>query len=244
MLPQGMFSVAIATVLFPSLARFAARADLDAFRGTIGAGLRQIAFLLVPASVASAVLAEPMVRLLYERGEFGPRETTVVAGALAAFSLGLAFNGAMLMLNRAFFSLQSPWIPTAIALGNLALNTVLYAALYRVGTWGIPLAISIANIASTAALLVVLRVRIHRVEFGETARATVLITVASVVLAGVAYAVWWGLDDVLGRSGGAQLVSLGTALLAGAGAYVVSCRLLAIRELEALLALRGRRRRG
>src|ERR1043166_356939 len=65
MLPQGVFSVAVATVLFPSLARLASRRDLDGFRRTVSLGLRQIAFLLVPASVATAVLAEPMIRLLY-----------------------------------------------------------------------------------------------------------------------------------------------------------------------------------
>src|SRR5438105_14984003 len=107
MLPQGMFSVAVATVLFPSLSRLATRGDLDGFRSTVGLGLRQIAFLLVPASVFAAVLAEPIVRLIYQRGHFGPGQTPVVAGALAAFSLALPFNGAMLMLNRACCSLPS-----------------------------------------------------------------------------------------------------------------------------------------
>ena len=105
MLPQGMFSVAVATVLFPSLSRLATRGDVDGFRHMVGLGLRQIAFLLVPASVFSAVLAEPIVRLIYQRGEFAPDQTPVVAGALAAFAAGLTFNGTMLMLNRAFFSL-------------------------------------------------------------------------------------------------------------------------------------------
>src|SRR5919201_1003676 len=63
MLPQGMFSVAVATVLFPSLARLASRADLDGFRTTVAAGIRQIAFLLVPASVVCAVFADPIVRV-------------------------------------------------------------------------------------------------------------------------------------------------------------------------------------
>ena len=63
--------------------------------------------------------------------------------ARAAFAAGLAFNGAMLMLNRAFFSLQNAWIPTAVALANLALNAALDAAFYRLGIWGIPLATSI-----------------------------------------------------------------------------------------------------
>ena len=109
MLPQGIFSVAVATVLFPSLSRLSTREDWDGFRGAVSLGLRQIAFLLLPASARCAVLAEPIVRLLYQRGEFGPDQTPVVAGALAAFSLGLTFNGFMLMLNRAFFSLQRPW---------------------------------------------------------------------------------------------------------------------------------------
>ncbi len=73
MLPQGMFSVAVATVLFPTLSRLASRNDIPAFKNTVNAGLRQIAFLLIPASIFTAVLAEPIVRLVYERGKFHVR---------------------------------------------------------------------------------------------------------------------------------------------------------------------------
>ena len=243
MLPQGMFSVAVATVLFPALSRLAALGDTDAFRRMLNSGLRQIAFLLVPASIASAVLAEPIVRLLYERGEFGPDETVVVAQALAAFSLGLTFNGAMLMLNRAFFGLQAPWTPTAVALGNLLLNTALYGALYRVGVWGIPLAISLANVAAALALLVLLRRRTGRLDVRETGRAAGLIVLAGAALAAVAYPVWWGLDEALGRSLAAQVVSVGGALAAGGAAYLLACRALGVAELQALLSLRRRRAR-
>src|SRR5256886_9670921 len=99
MLPQGIFSVAITTGLFPSLAPLAPRDDRAGFRSTLALGLRQIAFLLVPASVISAVLAEPITRVVYQRGQFEPSQTPVVAGALAAFSAGLLFNGMMLLLN-------------------------------------------------------------------------------------------------------------------------------------------------
>jgi putative peptidoglycan lipid II flippase len=244
MLPQGMFSVAIATVLFPRLSRLAAREDSDGFRHTVALGLRQIAFTLIPASVFFAVLATPITRIIYERGAWGPEATAVTAGALAAFSLGLTFNGAMLMLNRAFFSLQRPWTPTAIALGNLAVNTLLAAALYRVGTWGIPLATSIANVIGTAALLIVFRRRMGRIEFGETARAALRVTVASAALAAVAYPLWYVLDEALGRSLAAQIVSLGTALVIGFATYLISCRLLGVRELDPLLSLLSRFRRG
>jgi len=240
MLPQGMFSVAIATVLFPRLSRLAAREDFIGFRHTVALGLRQIAFTLIPASVVFAVLVTPITRIVYQRGAWGDESTSVTAAALAAFSLGLTFNGAMLMLNRAFFGLQRPWTPTAIALGNLAVNTVLAALLFHVGTWGIPLATSLANIAGTAALLVVFRRRMGLIEFRETSRVVFRVTLASVALALVAYPVWYFVDQAVGRSLIGQIISLGTALMSGLGTYVISCRLLGVRELDALLSLASR----
>ena len=151
-------------MLFPSLARLATREDFDGFRATVVRGVRQIAFLLIPASVVCAVLAEPIVRIVYQRGDFTPSQTHVVAACLAAFSIGLAFNGAMLMLNRGFFSMQAAWIPTWIALGNLGLNAALDAAFYKLGIWGIPLATSFVNIAGTIALLVLLRRKVGSLD--------------------------------------------------------------------------------
>jgi putative peptidoglycan lipid II flippase len=240
MLPQGMFSVAIATVLFPSLARLAARGDDAGFRNTVGLGMRQIAFMLVPASALSAVLAEPITRIVYQRGEFEPAQTPVVAGALAAFSAGLLFNGTMLLLNRAFFSLQSNWIPTLVALGNLGLNAALDAVFYRVGTWGIPLATSAVNIAGTVVLFLLLRRRLGRLELRETADSVGRIVVASGVVAGISFVTWYGIDDAAGRSFLGQLASVGVALAIGLVAYLACCRALRVRELSALLALRSR----
>jgi putative peptidoglycan lipid II flippase len=240
MLPQGMFSVAVATVLFPALARLATRRELDGFRRTVTFGLRQIAFLLIPASVFTAVLAEPIVRLVYERGEFTPDQTPVVAAAVAAFSLGLTFNGFMLMLNRGFFSLQVPWLPTWVALANLGLNAILDAAFFSLGVWGLPLATSLVNVAGTAALLVLLRRRLGRLDLHESVVAVGRIVLASAPIAVVSFVVWWGLDTTLGRSFVAQLVSVTAALAAGAGVYLAGCRALKVRELQALLSLRGR----
>jgi putative peptidoglycan lipid II flippase len=242
MLPQGIFSVAVATVLFPALSRLAARNDVPAFRGIVSLGLRQIAFLLIPASAVCIVLAEPIVRLVYQRGEFGPNETPVVAGALAAFAVGLAFNGAMLMLNRAFFGLQLPWMPTVVAVANLTLNVVLDLLFYRLGVWGIPLATSLVNIAGTAFLLFLLRRRLGSLGLREIARAVALITLASSALAAAAYGVWWVLDDVLGRGLAGQIVSVLTAIAAGGAVYLGACRVLGVREMQALLSLRGRPR--
>jgi putative peptidoglycan lipid II flippase len=239
MLPQGMFSVAVATVLFPALARLAARGDDIGFGNTVGLGLRQIGFTLIPASAVSAVLAEPITRLVYERGQFEPSQTPVVAGALAAFSAGLFFNGAMLMLNRAFFSLQSNWVPTLVALAVLGVNAVLDAFLYRVGTWGIPLATSLANVVGAVVLYVLLRRRLA-LDLPGTLRSLVKILLASLLVAITCFGVWYGLDQALGRSFLGQLVSVTGALAAGVGVYLLACKALKVRELGALLALRRR----
>jgi putative peptidoglycan lipid II flippase len=243
-LPQGIFSVAVATVLFPRLSRLATRRDTEGFRATVSLGLRQIAFLLIPASVVCAVLAEPITRLVYQHGHFYSSQTPVVAATLAAFAAGLTFNGTMLMLNRAFFSMQSNWVPTVIALGNLGLNAALDVAFAGFGVWGIALSTSFVNIAGTAALLFMLRRRIGHVDGGHVLDSSARIVCASALLAAVSYFVWRSLERALGQGVPAELVSVGTALAAGLAVYLGAARLLRVQELEALLSLRVRSRRG
>jgi putative peptidoglycan lipid II flippase len=186
------------------------------------------------------VLAEPITRIIYERGQFTPSQTPVVAGALAAFSAGLFFNGAMLMLNRAFFSLQSNWVPTLVALANLSVNAGLDFVFYRLGTWGIPLATSVANVVGASLLFILLRRRLPSLEAAPIADSFIRIVGASLVLAGISFGVWYTLDQELGSSFLGQLVSVGGALAAGTVAYLLACRALRVRELGALLALRRR----
>jgi putative peptidoglycan lipid II flippase len=240
MLPQGMFSVAVATVLFPTLSRLAARSDLVGFRATVSGGLRQIGFLLIPASIVSAVLAEPIVRLVYARGAFTEDDVSVVAACLAAFSLGLVFNGWMLMLTRGFYGLQSNWLPTSIAIATLALNALLDATLYPLGTWAIPLATSLTNVVGTALMLAFLTRRVGSLHVSSVAGSVVRITVAATLAGGAAFAVWYPLDAWLGRSTAAQVVSLGPGLATATIAYLAVCRALRVRELAPLLALRRR----
>ena len=241
MLPQGIFAVAVTTVLFPTLARLSARGDDPGLRRALDGGLRQIAFLLVPASLVSIVLAQPIVRLVYERGEFTAQDTVIVAQCLQAFSIGLVFNGWMLILNRSFYALQTNWIPTGIALGAVALNAGLDSVLYRLGIWGIPLATASVNVFAATILLVMMRRRLGLEHLGRTLAVVLRILVASAVAAAAAYGVWYGLDALLGRGLGAEVVSVGGGLAAAGLAYLGAARALGIRELEALLLLRARR---
>jgi putative peptidoglycan lipid II flippase len=241
MLPQGMFAVAVTAVLFPTLSRLAARHDHSGFRRSLDAGIRQIAFLLVPAGLISIFLADPIVRLVYERGQFTSADTKIVAECLQAFSIGLVFNGWMLILNRAFYAVQTNWIPTSVALGNLAFNAILDAVFYRFGIWGIPLATSLVNVAGTATLLAMMHRRVGLAHFAATVVAVLRVATAGVFAAVVALFVWVGLDEWLGRSLGMQIVALAGALATAAFAYAGSARVLGVRELNALLLLRARR---
>ena len=169
-LPQGIFSVAIATVLFPTLARFASRGETDNLRATMANGMRQILFILVPAAAAILVLSEPMVRLVFERGEFTPDQTDLVATALFWFAFSLPTNGLFLLLTRTFFSLQRPWLPTAIAAGNLAVTALGSLALYQLGVGGIVAATAIATTVSVIAQCVILRRHARRARTRRAAR--------------------------------------------------------------------------
>ncbi len=241
MLPQGMFAVAVTVVLFPTLARLAARGDTHGLRRTLDGGIRQIAFLLIPAGLLAIVLADPIVRLVYQRGEFTAADTTVVAQCLQAFSIGLVFNGWMLILNRGFYAVQTNWVPTAVALAVVGLNAVLDAIFYRLGIWGIPLATSVVNVVGTITLLVMMRRRVGLHAVRETGRALVRICAAAVLAATAALVVWVVLDDWLGRGLAAQVVSLGAALTLAVLVYLGSARVLGAEEVNALLLLRARR---
>jgi len=241
MLPQGIFSVAVTTVLFPTLARLAARDETRALRRTLDGGLRQIAFLLVPAGLLSVVLAVPIVRLVYQRGEFTADDTTIVAQCLQAFSIGLVFSGWMLILNRSFYAVQTNWVPTGIALGAVGLNALFDAVFYRLGIWGIPLATSTVNVVASGVLLVMMRRRIGLEHLGRTLGVVAQVAAAGLLAAGAAYGAWYVLDASLGASPLAQTLSLGAGFAAGGLVYLGAARALGLREIEALLLLRARR---
>jgi putative peptidoglycan lipid II flippase len=241
MLPQGIFSVAVATVVFPTLSRFAARREYENLRATMANGMRQILLLLVPAAAAVLVLSEPMTRLVYQRGEFDAAQTDLVAQALFWFAFSLPFNGLFLLLTRTFFSLQRPWVPTAIAGLNLVITAIVALALYSpFGVGGIVVGTVVATIASVVAQAIVLRDLLGGIEVGRLIDNAVRVTIAGALLAGVSYVVWYGLDDALGRGTIAQIISLGFALAAGFVTYFAA--VLALRVPEAAQIMRLVRR--
>jgi putative peptidoglycan lipid II flippase len=222
MLPQGLFSVAVATVLFPTLSRMASRRDPDAMRSLIGNGMRQINLLMIPATAFLLVLAEPVVRLLFQRHAFNHTATHLVAIALFWFALSLPFGGINLLLTRTFFAVQRPWIPTRLAALNIVVDIIVSLSLYKpLGVAGLVIGTVAANAVMTVLQLHRLRIGLNgRLDLAQTVMITVRILVASALLAGVSWGVWKLLESLLGTSLAAQIVSVGAAGLAGVFVYI------------------------
>jgi putative peptidoglycan lipid II flippase len=238
MLPQGMFSVAVATVIFPTLARYAARRAYDDLRSTVANGMRMILLVLVPSAAAIFVLSEPMVQLVYQRGDFSAADTDLVSTALFWFALSLPFNGLFLLLTRTFFSLQRPWIPTAISGLNLAITAGFSAALYKpFGIAGIVGATALATFTSVVAQVIVLRGQLGGIHFGRLLDGAVKVVAASALLAAVSYGVWHVLDGAVGESTIGQIISLGIGLLVGAAVYLGAVLAMRVPEARQLLGV-------
>jgi putative peptidoglycan lipid II flippase len=233
MLPQGMFSVAVATVLFPTLSRLASRRDAAGMRRTVGNGMRQINLLLIPAAAFMIVLAVPITRLVFQRGHFNAQSTHLVSIALFWFAFSLPFAGINLLLTRTFFAVQRPWIPTRLAAMNIVVDIVVSVGLYKpLGIAGLVIGTVAANAVMTALQLQRLRVGFNgRLEGAQTTMITSRIAVASAILAGVSWVVWYVLHALLGESLPAQLVAIGAA--AGIGLWVYTRLVLAMRIPEA-----------
>jgi putative peptidoglycan lipid II flippase len=243
-LPQGLFSISIATVLFPTLSKLAARGANDDLRATMSNGLRQICLLLIPSAVLMAVLAEPITRLLYQRGEFGPEATDLVTTALVWWSISLPFQGVSLLFSRTFFGLQQPWATTALAVVNMVVNAAVAFALYEpLGIAGIVLGTVAGTLVMTVAQGWILRRELGGIEGRALMSAVARMLAAAAVLAAVGYGAWYGLDESLGRSLIAQIVSVGVGVAAGVAAYGLAVWALRVPEAQQVLRLVRLRRR-
>ncbi len=243
-LPQGIFSVAIATVLFPTLARFANKKEFVNLRATLANGMRQILFVLVPATAAILALSHPIIRLVYQRGEFDAHDTQIVSTALFWFAFSLPTNGVYLLQTRTFFSLQRPWQATALAVIDLVVSALAAAALYKpFGIGGIVAGTGIGTSAAVFAQAYILRRKFGGLELGRLLSTTIRISIASAALAGVGWVVWDVLDSILGQGTVAQIISLGLGLALGGVAYLAVAWMLRIAELEQILRLLRRRGR-
>jgi putative peptidoglycan lipid II flippase len=184
-LPQGMFGISLATYLLPTLSSLAAEKKYPEFRQTLGQGLSYLSFANLLASAIALTLAEPIVRLIFERGKFTPDATHRAALALACLAPGLLMFSMANILARAFYALKDIKTPVAISVFCLILN--LGFALWLVQARreaGLATANTLSACFNVALLIYALRRKLGRLELAALRR-TLLVLVPAAVLAGI-----------------------------------------------------------
>jgi putative peptidoglycan lipid II flippase len=184
-LPQGMFGISLATYLLPTLAGLSAQKKYPEFRQTLSQGLCYLAFANLIAAAIALSLATPIVRLLFERGQFGPDATLRVARALACLAPGLLMFSMTNILARAFFALNDIKTPMKISVFCLLLN--LGFALWLIRPYheaGLAVANTLSACFNVALLIYALRRKLSMLGLTAFVR-SLLVLVPSAVGAGI-----------------------------------------------------------
>jgi putative peptidoglycan lipid II flippase len=241
--PLGLFGVSLATATLPAVARAFARGDMAGFGATARDSLRLAWFLALPASAGLAVLAGPIITLIYQHGRFSAHDTAQTALALQAYSLGLAGYAAIKVLTPCFYALGAPKTPLRISLIGIAVNLALNflnATVLGLGHAGLALATSCVALVNFAQLMAALS---RRVDLGGLRQWTGFL-LRCLVAAALCGAAAWGVNHLAEASTPSRLwraVGLGAAIGVSVPVYFGAARLMRLEE--SLQAWRMIRRR-
>lgn len=198
--PQGLFGISLATYLLPTLSGLAAEKKFGEFRQTLSQGLIYLSFTNLLAAAMALALSEPIVRLIFERGKFGPDATHRVAIALACLAPGLLMFSMNNILARAFFALNDIKTPMKISIVCLGLNLIF--ALWLVQPYreaGLAVANTLSASFNTMLLIYALRRKLSRVGLTQVAKALLVLVPSALVAGLVAAALAWLWDKQLGH---------------------------------------------
>lgn len=239
--PLGVAAMAAATAILPSLARDAAAGNLGALRATFEHAFRLVSCVTVPAAVGLILLGEPIVLLLFARGEFSTADARLTVQAVSYYALGLWAFAAVRIVVAAFFALQDSTTPVRAALAALAANLLLGVMLMGpLAHGGMALATSLAAALNLALLLAALRRKLG----GLDGRGIALGLVRSLLCAGLMAPAVWGVARVTihgpGQGTAGLALGLAASITAGAAVYLAAGLALGSPEVSGLLsALRG-----
>lgn len=199
-LPQGVFGISLATFLLPTLSGLAAEKKFGEFQSTLKQGLSYLSFSNLIAAAVSLALAEPIVRLLFEHGKFGPADTHRVALALMCLAPGLLLFSMNNILARAFFALNDIKTPMKISVFCLVVNLIFAMIFVRYfKEAGLAIANTISATFNTALLFFALQKKLKRLEMqGLVGTVMALIGVATVA-GGAAYFTFRAWDHAYGH---------------------------------------------
>ncbi|MGE0479186.1 MAG: murein biosynthesis integral membrane protein MurJ [Phycisphaerae bacterium] len=257
--PLGVLVISLATAALPAFSRLAAQRDWAAWTNEVRALTRMALFESVLAGAMMIALAEPIVRLLFEYGEFDAADTTRTAGVLAWYGVGLWAFSAQHIVLRGFYSLHDAATPLRISCAvlplNLALSVVLVwlpairesaFAISSAATYGVAVIVGVLVLQRRQGATTVDRsARIINGEFAIAVAKMLLAAAAAGAVVAMLTPVWHAVESVSAlpeilRRGLATASGLGT----GAAVYVLVAALLRLPEAGALLARARRRLRG
>lgn len=242
-LPLGVVGIAVGTALLPLLSRQIGAGNVEGAIVNQNRALEFALVLTVPAAVALALMADPIVSVLFERGAFGAREREATAAALAAFSLGLPSYVLIKVFTPGFFARHDTATPVKVAAGALVANVVLCLALMGpLKHVGIALASALSSWLNAGVLAYILHRRGHFALDARIRRRAPRLLAASAALGGLLIAGQHGLAGYLAgpllERAAALAALVGGGLLAfGAMAHVAGIARLS--ELKGIKRKRG-----
>lgn len=245
--PLGIFGVALATAILPTLSAQAARGSLDELRATLGFGLRMILFIIFPAMIGLILLRHPIVHLFFQHGTFVAADTAATAMAVLCYAVGLWAFGGVRIIVAAFYSLQDTatpaWSAAGAVLANIVLSLILMNYLQHAG---LALATALASMLNGLTLVIVLNRRLGGVDWASVGRSAARVVVAT---APVILACFWIAGAAVWTHHGewiAKTIMLFVGIGLSVTGYVGVHALLRSEELEVILnILQGKlRRRG
>lgn len=247
-LPIGVFAVAVSTVVFPLISKHAAAGDWKSLAASYRKGMRLILVINIPAAIGLVVLATPIIRLLFQRGEFRAEDTQLMAPVLIVYALGLPFFSFVNIVLRAFYAQKDTRTPVHAALLSFGVNLVLSLALMQpLGTVGLALASNVAVVVQAIYLQTRLARTREGLGFRHVAGDLVKVIGATAIMGAVVAGGWWVWSRQVPVSPWSDGVGLAALIAAGAGVYgavVWWSRIGGREDLELVLnKLRGRRGR-
>jgi putative peptidoglycan lipid II flippase len=243
--PLGIFGIAIATAVLPTMSAQAARRQTEEFRETLSLGLRLVFFIMFPAMAGLITLRIPIVNLLLEHGQFDRLSTLGVAAALLYYAVGLWAMAGVRIVAQAFYALQDTKTPVKIAVVALVTNILLSAAFLfwtKLNHGGLALATSLAAMLNISLLTLQLRKKIGRMD-GKR----IFVSLLKIVPASLAMGVigWWVAQNPVWELGGHSIYK--AELLIGGIAvstlfYVVMMWVMKSEELKFMCGMIRRKR--
>lgn len=249
--PIGVFGVAIGTAAIPALSRLASQERTGEFRKTLSDALKLVFLMTIPSACGLVVLSDPIIGLLYERGEFTAFDTNMTGWALGAYSLGLAGYAAIKVLSPSFYALDDAKTPMYVSLASIAVHVPFSFGMMTLfskvgvsperpngyGHIGAALATSAVALITFIVLTYLMRRRIGRINGREIASSLVKIAVASAIMSAVCYFSYQFIAGMFAaKTFIARLIEAFVPIGLGGITFFLFAKLLRIDEVEQLVA--------